>query len=88
MTITLELIDQEHGFSVDFGIQTEVMLMQDFKVQTTELALEKAAKMICTMKVGVCPIHEENFSGCHCTCHEEIRPWQCWVIHLKKIALN
>ncbi|MCW5210924.1 hypothetical protein VU03_04265 [Desulfobulbus sp. N3] len=60
--------------------------MQDFKVEASELALEKAAKMICTMKIGLCPLHEENFSGCHCTCHEEIRPWQCWVIHFKSIA--
>jgi hypothetical protein len=48
--------------------------MQDFKVEASELALEKAAKMICTMKTGLCPIHEE------------IRPWQCWVIHFKSIA--
>ncbi|MCI5208444.1 MAG: hypothetical protein D3910_06540 [Candidatus Electrothrix sp. ATG2] len=62
--------------------------MQVFKAKTTELALEKAAKIICNMKVGLCPIHEENFSGCHCTCHDEVRPWQCWVAHLKNAAMN
>jgi len=62
--------------------------MQDFKAKTTELALEKAAKIICNMKVGLCPIQEENFSGCHCTCNDEVRPWQCWVAHLKSVSMN
>ena len=53
-----------------------------------EQALEKAAKIICGLKCGLCPIREENFSGCPVACHEDIRPWQCWVAHLREIALN
>ncbi|WP_457573238.1 hypothetical protein [Desulfolithobacter sp.] len=49
----------------------------------TEKALEKAAKLICTLKCGLCPIREPDFSGCPFTCTEDIRPWQCWVRHLK-----
>lgn len=51
-----------------------------------ELALEKAAKIICSMKCGLCPIREDNFSGCPYACTEDIHPWRCWVDHLRKIA--
>ncbi len=49
-------------------------------------ALEQAAKKICNLKCGLCPIQEENFSGCSVACHEEVRPWQCWVVHFKRLA--
>ncbi|WP_456473367.1 hypothetical protein [Desulfolithobacter sp.] len=49
----------------------------------TERALEKAAKLICNLKCGLCPIREPDFSGCPFACTEDIRPWQCWVSHLK-----
>lgn len=52
----------------------------------TEYALEKAAKMICTMKLGACPLQEDNFSGCSSNCHVNILPWQCWVTHLMSIS--
>ncbi|MDH5298490.1 MAG: hypothetical protein OEV91_05675 [Desulfobulbaceae bacterium] len=48
-----------------------------------EQALEKAAKMICNLKCGVCPIREKDFQGCLLPCGEETRPWQCWVAHFK-----
>ncbi len=51
-----------------------------------DLALEKAAKKICTLKCGLCPLKEEDFFGCQVPCHEDIRPWQCWVAHFKKLA--
>ena len=52
----------------------------------SERALEQAAKIICTLKCGICPIREDNFSGCPFICDEEIRPWQCWVVHLLEVA--
>lgn len=52
----------------------------------TEHALEKAAKMICTMKLGACPLQEDNFSGCPSNCHVNVLPWQCWVTHLVSIS--
>ena len=49
-------------------------------------ALEHAAKLICTLKCGVCPIREKDFSGCPYTCNDEIRPWRCWMEHLQQVA--
>ena len=43
-------------------------------------ALEDAAKYICTMKSGLCPMAVEKFP-CPQTCTQEIRPWQCWVAY-------
>ena len=48
-----------------------------------EKALIEAAKYICTMKCGMCPLREEDFAGCQVECHDEIRPWQCWVDYLQ-----
>jgi hypothetical protein len=53
---------------------------------TLERALEKAAKMICTLQLGRCPVQEEHFPGCPSVCHEDIVPWQCWVSYLRAIA--
>lgn len=46
-----------------------------------ELALEEAAKKICNLKCGLCPVKEEDFAGCSVVCHEDVRPWKCWVAH-------
>ncbi len=46
-------------------------------------ALEKAAKKICNLQCGRCPIKEEDFAGCSVDCDEEVRPWRCWVTHFK-----
>jgi hypothetical protein len=43
-------------------------------------ALDDAAKYICTMKYGLCPMAAEKFP-CPQTCTQEIRPWQCWVTY-------
>jgi hypothetical protein len=51
-----------------------------------EKALEHAAKKICNLQCGLCPIREEDFAGCPVTCHEEVRPWQCWVAHFRRRA--
>jgi hypothetical protein len=42
--------------------------------------------MICTMKLGACPMQENNFSGCQSNCHVNILPWQCWITHLMNIS--
>ena len=46
-------------------------------------ALEKAAKYICTLKCGLCPMVEEGFS-CKTECDTETRPWRCWVEFFKE----
>jgi hypothetical protein len=48
-----------------------------------DLALERAAKYICTLKSGMCPMTEENFT-CRTECDLETRPWQCWIDFFKK----
>ncbi len=48
-----------------------------------EYSLEHAAKMICNLKCGLCPVREERFRGCPSECTEDIRPWRCWVAFLK-----
>ncbi len=54
----------------------------DTKRSLESKALVKAAKIICELKSGLCPIREEDFSGCPFACTEDIRPWQCWVAYL------
>jgi len=49
-------------------------------------ALEEAAKMICILKCGRCPLGEKTFQGCPGECNEEVRPWQCWVAHFIELA--
>ncbi len=56
------------------------------KPESLERALEKAAKIICTLKCGLCPHSEEGFSGCLSECDENILPWRCWVAHLRDIS--
>lgn len=51
-----------------------------------ERALEKAAKIICTLQLGRCPVQEKNFPGCPSACHEDVVPWQCWVAYLRATA--
>jgi hypothetical protein len=53
----------------------------------SETALIHAAKIICNLKCGLCPMQEDNFSDCTYTCNEDIRPWQCWVAYLKEISM-
>jgi hypothetical protein len=60
--------------------------MPERSESAVEKALEKAAKIICTLKCGRCPMQEENFPGCPCVCHEDIIPWQCWIMYLRAIA--
>ncbi len=53
-----------------------------------ERALEKAAKIICGLKCGLCPISEELFQGCPQVCDEQVRPWRCWVFHLRGLSVT
>ena len=45
-------------------------------------ALEDAAKYICTMRCGLCPMAAEGFP-CPQPCSEETRPWQCWIAYFQ-----
>ncbi len=46
-------------------------------------ALESAAKYICTMKCGKCPMAVEQFP-CPQACTMDTRPWQCWIAYFRE----
>lgn len=50
-------------------------------------ALEKAAKYICTLKCGLCPLVVEN-SPCPQECDLDTPPWQCWVAYFRAQSLQ
>ena len=52
----------------------------------TAKALEKAAKYICTLKCGRCPLVEERFP-CQTECSTETLPWRCWLAYFIHKAL-
>jgi hypothetical protein len=46
-------------------------------------AIEDAAKYICTMKCGMCPMAVEQFP-CPQPCTLEVLPWQCWIAYFQR----
>jgi len=54
------------------------------RLATGDAALEEAAKYICTMKCGKCPMAVEKFS-CPQACTTEVLPWQCWIAYFRKM---
>ena len=50
-------------------------------------ALEKAAKYICNLKDGLCPMVVENMQ-CRSVCTLETLPWQCWVVLFRDIEAS
>lgn len=50
-----------------------------------ERTLEMAAKYICTMLDGLCPMVVEKTS-CLTTCDLDTLPWQCWIDHFREKA--
>ena len=50
-----------------------------------ESALELAAKQICTMLDGLCPMVVEKIP-CLATCDLDTLPWHCWMGHFREKA--
>jgi len=50
-------------------------------------ALEKAAKYICRVKCGLCPITEKGFE-CPEKCSMSTVPWRCWFIYFCRQAAD
>ena len=46
-------------------------------------ALERAAKYICNLQDGLCPMAVEDFH-CRSTCDSYTLPWKCWVMLFKE----
>jgi hypothetical protein len=81
----VQFIEQGNEENTQLRILREEEIMKNMlpeRNENMERALEKAAKMICTLQYGRCPVQEEHFPGCPCVCHEDILPWQCWVSYL------
>lgn len=55
--------------------------------QRRTAALEDAAKYICTMKCGMCPMAVEQFP-CPQVCTLDVRPWQCWIAYFQRKQQN
>ncbi len=51
------------------------------------VALEKAAKYICTSKCGLCPMVTEGFR-CPKECDLDTKPWQCWFIYFREKSVE
>lgn len=50
---------------------------------STEAAqLEKAAKYLCTLLDGMCPMAVESYP-CPTDCTIDTAPWQCWVVYFQ-----
>ena len=48
-------------------------------------ALEKAAKYICNLKDGLCPMVVEKME-CRTVCTLDTLPWKCWLTLFKEKA--
>ena len=48
-------------------------------------ALEKAAKYVCTMKCGLCPLVVEQYP-CPRRCTLATKPWQCWLAYFAGLS--
>lgn len=51
-------------------------------IRTDENAFERAAKYICTIQCGRCPMIVEKFP-CPKTCDLETLAWQCWMAYFR-----
>lgn len=49
------------------------------------LPLEKAAKYLCTVLDGRCPMAIESYP-CPTDCTVETVPWHCWVIYFQDLG--
>ena len=58
-------------------MKNQTLLLSDSK------ALEKAAKYICNLKDGLCPMVVEKMA-CNALCTHDTLPWHCWLNLFKK----
>jgi hypothetical protein len=59
----------------------DILMLSDIQ------ALEKAAKYICNIKDGLCPMVVEKMV-CRKVCPLDTLPWQCWLTHFKQQAVG
>lgn len=52
-------------------------------MQNEMMALEKAAKYICTLLDGLCPMAAEGHA-CPTECTLDTVPWQCWISYFRE----
>jgi len=64
-------------------LQRKTIMIPDNAIPNNNDALIYAAKYICTLKCGMCPMAVEKFP-CPQACTLEVRPWQCWIAYFQK----
>ena len=61
------------------------VVMEEESLLTDRVALEKAAKYICNLKDGLCPMVVEKML-CRTVCTLNTLPWECWLTLFKERA--
>jgi hypothetical protein len=64
-----------------------IAMDQKKQLDDEKFALENAAKYICNLKCGLCPLIAEGFN-CEFDCNLETVPWKCWRFYFRQIALK
>jgi hypothetical protein len=55
------------------------------QLEDVKQALANAAKYICNLKCGLCPLVVEEFH-CEFECSLETLPWKCWRYYFRRIT--
>ena len=56
-------------------------------LEQQQLALEQAAKYICSLQWGKCPMAVNKFP-CPEVCGADTRPWKCWISYFLHLSQN
>ncbi len=59
--------------------------MKEKMVSAERKTLEMAAKYICNLRDGLCPMVVENYR-CLSACGPETQPWRCWIDHFQTVS--
>lgn len=54
--------------------------MREETTKARNEALVRAAKYICNLRDGLCPMVVENYR-CLSACGPDTQPWRCWIDH-------
>lgn len=59
--------------------------MTNGMANTKNPTLEMAAKYICNLRDGLCPMVVENYQ-CLSACGPDTQPWRCWINHFQTLV--
>jgi len=64
-------------------LQKMTIMIPEDAIEKSNETLINAAKYICTLKCGMCPMAVEKFP-CPQVCTVEVKPWQCWIAYFQR----